>query len=935
MVTVQPQAEASAGLPVQLTSFVGRDADVAAVSASIETSRLVTLCGPGGAGKTRLALAVAGLQAHRFDDGVWWVELANVVDEAGCADTVAAAVGVLVEPIRGPLASVVAHAADRRALLCLDNAEHLIPAAAAAAGSVLSGCPGVTVLVTSREPLGLPGEVVSRVPPLHDEDAVALFVDRARLVRPSFALDASNTGAVRSIITQLDGIPLAVELAAAWLGALSAQQIQAALDDRFRLLVRGPRNAHRRQQTLAGSIDWSHALLDEPDRIVFRRLAVLAGGFGLDGARTIGAGGPVPADEVLPVLARLVDKSLVMADEQGGVVRYRLLETIRAYAAARLAESGEAEQVRHRHLAWCVEFAETTAADRERHPDRWRQALLDEYDNLRAALDWGLTAGDGAAGRRLAASMAWLWHLDRRGRQGLRYLRRAIELAPEDRSLLQAHLLTGVALVADTADPLDVEYDAATRALEIATHVGDENLRALGLILAAVGAFYTDFDGAWDLCEEAHRAAGLGGNSFVLGAARALQAITLHLSDRHGEAEALIDDEVRDHLRIHCGVLSTVLGFQAGGALWTGDPVRALELAEEGLRLAEPLADYLRVGAARARLAQILAMRGDIDTAFEVMAPVLRLLDGADGEAFVPGIGHAMGVLSVQAGEPEAAIAWFERDARSTERGKATYLAAQALPELGAALIATGRPDEAAAVLDRATAAATRLGMPGALAQALEAQADLAALDPDQVGRALDLAHAALTVRAGHGLGTAVVCALEAVAQHGAALKPTADDVRIVAASDTARVSMGIQRPPHRQASVDRTIDGLRRAIGREAFDVAWTEGARLSLPEAAAYASRARGIRGRPTTGPDSLTPTEHEVVRLVVEGLTNPGIAARLFMSRSTVKTHLAHIFAKLGVANRTELATLAVRWPERSESCPPPARVPAQGVREDVLR
>jgi DNA-binding NarL/FixJ family response regulator len=368
------------------------------------------------------------------------------------------------------------------------------------------------------------------------------------------------------------------------------------------------------------------------------------------------------------------------------VVRYRLLETIRAYAAARLAESGEAEQVRHRHLAWCVEFAGTTAPDRERHPDRWRQALLDEYDNLRAALDWGLTAGDSAAGRRLAASMAWLWHLDRRGRQGLRFLRRAIELAPEDRSLLQAHLLTGVALVADTADPLDVEYDAATRALEIATHVGDENLRALGLILAAVGAFYTDFDGAWDLCEEAHRAAGRGGNSFVLGAARALQAITLH--------------------------------------------------------------------------------------------------------------------------------------------------------------------------------------------------------------------------------------------------QPTADDVRIVAASDTARVAMGIQRPPHRQASVDRTIDGLRCALGREAFDVAWTEGARLSLPEAAAYASRARGIRGRPTTGPDSLTPTEHEVVRLVVEGLTNPGIAARLFMSRSTVKTHLAHIFAKLGVANRTELATLAVRWPERSESCPPLARVPAQG-------
>ena len=908
---ISPQTVVPTRLPVRLTSFVGRDDDVAQLATWLEQSRLVTLCGPGGAGKTRLALEVAALQAHRFEGGVWWVELAALVDDAGVAEAVAAAGGVLVEPIRGPLASVVVHVGDRRALLCMDDAEHLIPATAAAVESVLVGCPGVTVLVTSREPLGLPGELVSRVRPLRDEDALALFVDRARLVRPSFTLDASSRRAARSIVTRLDRIPLAVELAAAWLGTLSPQQIDAALDDRFKLLVRGPRRAHQRHQTLAASIDWSHALLDEPDQTLFRRLAVFAGGFGLDAAEAIGAGGSVPRDEVLPTLARLVDKSLVMADEHGGVVRYRLLETIRAYAAAQLAEAGETDQRRERHLAWCAEFAESTAPDRERHPDAWRQALLDEYGNLRAALDWGLSTGDGAVARRLAASLAWLWHLDRRGREGLQYLRRAIAVAPEDRSLLQAHLLTGVALVADTADPLDTEYDAATRALEIAMSTGDEALTALCLNLAAVGAFYTDFDRAWDLCEEAHRAAALGGNRFVLGGTRALQAIILHLRDRHDEAEALIDEAVRGHLRVHRGVLSTLLGFQAWGALVTGDAARAVELAEAGLRLAEPLSDYLRVGAARGRLAHILAVRGDVESARAVVAPVLRLLEGAEGEAFVPGLGLVMGVLSRQAGNPDEAIAWFDRDARSTERGVATYLAAQALPELGGAMIAVGRRDEAAAVLDRALAVATRLGMPGARAQALEAQADLAARHPDTARRALDLAHAALALRADHGLRAGVVDSLESVARHGAAIKGPADTVRILAASETARAALAIERAPDRRASVDGTIEELLRSLGRDAFDTAWTEGARLSLTDATAYASRARGARSRPRSGRDSLTPTEQEVVRLVVDGLTNPAIAAKLFMSRSTVKAHLTRIYAKLGVANRTELATRAARW------------------------
>jgi predicted ATPase/DNA-binding CsgD family transcriptional regulator len=896
-------------LPVQLTSFVGRSVELGAVRELLARVQLVTLTGPGGAGKTRLAWQIAAGLADRFPDGVRWVELAELTDGAAVADTVATAIGVLVEPVRGPLRSLTSHLASRRELVCVDNAEHLLDDVARLAEALRRACPEVTLLVTSREPLGVPGEAVWRVPPLADEEAVSLFVERASLVRPDFTLDTAGEAAIRSIALQLDGIPLALELAAAWLRTLTPQQIEAGLDDRFTLLVRGPRGAQRRQQTLAGSIDWSHALLDQTDRVVFRRLGVFAGSFGLDGVRAVCAGGPVTPNELLPSLGRLVDKSLVVTEEHDGKARYRMLETIRAYAAARLIEAREDAELRVGHLAWAVEFAETTDAQRTADPDGWRRALRQEYANLRAALDRGLAAKDPESGRRLAASLAWLWHLDRRGREGMAYLRRAIDRSPEDRSRLQAGLLTGLALVADTAAPLDLEYDAATRALELATELGDESLRALCLNLAAVGAFYTDFDAAWELCEQAHRAAEAGDNAFVLGGSRALQALILHLRDRHAEAEALIDEAVRRHLRLHRGVLSTVLGFQAQGALATGEPSRALELAEEGLRIAEPLGDYLRVGAARSMVAYVRALTGDLDGADAAIEPILRLLDGADDEVFVPGVGHTMGVLSIRRGDPDAAVGWLSGDARSTDRGLETYLAGQALPSLGVALMTLGRRSEAEAALDRAVAICKRLRMPGALAEALDGQAELMATDPDGLERAVDLAYAALAERVEHGLDAFVPDSLEAIVRFGSQINPTTADVRVLAAAAAARESLGVPRGADRQAVYVATLVHLRESLG-DPFEEASSDGAKLTLEEAVVYARRTRGTRGRPTIGWASLTPTELEVIRLVAEGMTNPEIGTRIFMSRGTVKTHLGHIFTKLEISNRTELARLAAR-------------------------
>jgi predicted ATPase/DNA-binding CsgD family transcriptional regulator len=893
-------------LPVHLTSFVGRRAELAAVSALLRGRRLVTLTGVGGSGKTRLAAQLAAELAERWPEGVWWVELEAVGDPAQVAEVAAATIGVLVEPVQGPLRSLTVQLRDRRALVCLDNCEQVLEGAAEVTQALLRSGAEVTVLTTSREPLGVAGETVWQVPPLNEDDALALFLERASLVRPGFTLDASSEASVRTMCRRLDGIPLALELAAAWLRTLTPRQIAAGLDDRFALLVGGPRGVAPRQQTLAASIEWSHALLAEPDRIVFRRLAVFAGGFGLEAARAVAAGDAVARDDVLSALRRLVDKSLVIAEERDGEARYRLLETIRQYAADRLVEAGEAAATRDRHLAWLLAFVDALEPELRRDLDGWRTRLERERDNLRAALDWGLAAPDPERGRRLAAGLPWLWHLHRHGREGLEYLRRAIDRAPDDRSTLQARLLTGIALVADTASPLGLEFDAAQRALAIAAEQGDERLRALCLVLSAVGRFYTDFEAAWALTDDALGAAETAGDAFVTDAARALQGIILHLRDRHQEAEPLLEAAVEGLLHRHRGIAATTLAFQASGALSTGRIDLARRLAERAVRVAEPLGDYLRVGGARGTLAIVHGLAGDVDGGLRLLRPVARLVDEAGTDVFVPGMARAMGLLHLWRDDPEVAASWFGREARSTDRGAETWLVAQSLPGLGAALITLGRLDQARDALDRAAAVARRLDMPRVLADALEQQGHLAAAD--DLDRATDLHHEALAERVEHGLRTFSVDSLEALAGLAARAEPTPEAVRLLAASDRARAAMAYPLDPARRRAHQTSLADLRAALGDRPFGQAWTEGARLTLDEAIAYARRSRGARRRPATGWASLTPAELEVVRLVVDGLSNPEVGRRLFMSRGTVKTHLSHVYAKLGVANRTELATLA---------------------------
>lgn len=885
-------------LPVQLTSFVGREGELGVVRKLLTGERLVTITGAGGCGKTRLAAQAAAGAAERWPDGVWWVELAAVTDPAAVPDLVAAATGVLVEPVQGPVRSLAAALRDRRTLICLDNCEQVLDGAAEVAEALMRSCPEVTALTTSREPLGVPGEAVWRVPSLAEDEALALFVERASLVRPWFTLDTSSEAAVRTMCARLDGIPLALELAAAWLRTLTPQQIEAGLDDRFALLVRGPRRAVARQQTLAASIAWSHDLLDEPDRMVFRRLAVFSGGFTLDAARSVTEGS-------LDALGRLVDKSLVVAEQRDGAARYRMLETIREYAADRLREAGEAAAIRDRHLDHFLAFAEAAEPELDRDKDAWRALVEPDRDNLRAALEWGLAAEDPERGRRLAAALWWLWNLHGQGHEGLEMLRRAIGRAPTDRSPLQARLLTGIGLIADTTAPFDI--DAVQRGLEIATECGEERLRARCLALLALVRFYVDFDAAWAFSEDTERAAEASGDELSADGVRALRGIILHLRDRHDEARGLLRAATKGLVRrADRGMAATAVGFESSSALYTGEVAAARRLAERAVRIAEPLGDYHRVGTTRSQLALLHGVGGDIQGGLRLMEPFLRLVEGADTEVFVPGMARAMGTLHLWRGDLVEAVRWFEREAPSSGPAADTHVTALALPGFGEALRRLGRRDDAAAVLDRAVTLTRRMDMPRVLADALEQQAHLvAAEDPD---RAVDLHHEALAVRVEHGLRVLWVDSLDALATLMTRIGRFADAVRVLAAAGAAREAMGCPRHPVEAPAYDQTVAEARAALGDEPFAKAFDDGAGMTLDEVVAYVRRTRGSRGRPSSGWASLTPTELDVVRLVVEGLNNPEIGTRLFMSRGTVKTHLSHVYAKLGVANRTELATLA---------------------------
>jgi predicted ATPase/class 3 adenylate cyclase/tetratricopeptide (TPR) repeat protein len=836
----------SHNLPVQLTNFVGRGAQMTDVEKLLADNRLVTLTGAGGSGKTRLAVEIGARIAPEIRDGVWYIDLAPVTHPGVVPATVARALGLPDQPGRSTMDTLLRFVRARQMLVVLDNCEHLLDASAELVVALLGAAPALTVLATSREPLGVTGEATRRVPSLSlTDEAIELFTDRARLAQSDFTVTRDNAAAVAEICRRMDGMPLAIELAAARVRALSLAEIVDGLHDRFRLLTGGARTAVRRQQTLRASVDWSHALLTEPERVLFRRLAVFLGGFDLDAAHAVG-GGDTQRFQVLDLLALLVDKSLVVADNTGARTRYRLLETMRQYAAEKLGESGEADEVRARHRDHYTAMAALLDAPaRTGHEQRLEQTEA-EMDNLRIAFAWSLGNSDIELAVALASSLQPLWFTRGRIREGRAWFEAA--LTADDTNHVEVAAAVRAGALADKA-VLDAwvaarfSMDQAQQAVAIARELDDPALLARALTACGVIAGYYDREVARPYFDEA------------IGLARA------------------IGDRWR---------LSQILALQAQGAAIAGDPFAVRAAAEEGRDLADAIGDESNSRACRFFLGLAQAASGDLAGAVTQLGEVAAESEAAHDEIWrVSSLGSRGTVLAYQgdaAGARAAAEAALEAGA---ELGG--FFVGMGYQVLALAALAAGDGAGAQEAYEAAWKHMSVMGEMGALwrywgAEAALAGGDVAAargLADDAVsvtqgwylswaltGRARVLmaqgepeqaesdAYGALTRAAEIEVQLGVPDVLEVLADLAGEAGSYREAARLFGAAHAIRQRIGVARFKTYDAGYEASVTALRDALGEKDFDAAWGEGAALSTEEAIVYAQRGRGQRKRPTSG-------------------------------------------------------------------------------------
>jgi predicted ATPase/class 3 adenylate cyclase len=506
-------------LPVQVNRFIGRERELTHTKKLLTSSHLLTLIGPGGTGKTRLSLQLAAEVLPEYAQGIWLVELAPLTDPALVLPTIASTLGLREMPGVSLEDLVTRYLCDKRLVLILDNCEHLVDTCAVLADRFLRSCPLLKIIASSREALGITGETTYQVPPLalpatdgltaqalSRAEAVQLFVERAAAVKPGFRLNDHNASAVAQICQRLDGIPLALELAAARVGLLSPQQIADRLDDRFRLLTGGSRTALPRQQTLRSLIDWSYDLLSDGERQLFSRLSVFVSGWSLEAAEAV-----CPELDVLSLLAGLVQKSLVVADESQDEVttRFRLLETIRQYAREKLEHSGETRVISSRHARFFAQLAGEAEEFLRGGQEiiAWLQRLESEHGNLRAALDWCLSGGDLPLGAKLAGSLTFFWFRRDHHSEGRNYLDQAVKTSDRAPTHVKAKLFVSIGTLAYIQQELEACFEAYQKGASLYREVEDP--AGLGTALAFYGGILgmlhpSRYSEAVALCYEAH-----------------------------------------------------------------------------------------------------------------------------------------------------------------------------------------------------------------------------------------------------------------------------------------------------------------------------------------------------------------------------------------------------------------------------------------------
>jgi predicted ATPase len=887
-------------LPSELTSFIGREKEIAEVRRLLAGTRLLTLTGSGGTGKTRLALHAMHDIPDDFPDGVWLVDLAPLTDPALVPQRTAGVLSVRDEPGTPLTRRLAEFLHNKSLLLILDNCEHLIAAVAELAETLLQSCPDIKLMVTSREPLGIAGETTYRVPSLRlppedlpapglahavaQYEAVRLFVDRAATIRPDFAITDANAGAVAQICRQLDGVPLALELAAARVRALGVEQIAERLDDRFRLLTGGSRTALPRQQTLRALIDWSWDLLSAEEKLLFRRLAVFQGGWTLEAAEFVcvinDSQQPSPSAQasrldVLEVLTRLVDKSLVLVIERERAPRYRLLETIRQYAREKLLESGDAEvkAVRGRQLEYFMGLAESSeAALRGADQVAWLARLDTEHDNLRAALKWaGAVASpvrSPEASLRLAGALARFWYLHGYWSEGRGWLRQALaerlpEGAPESLRRARARALAGLAwLMDDNGEDIPLYEESLALYRELDDRQGMAfALRGLGAALLNRG----DPDKSLACLNEAldhYRTAaypwGIGLAKYNLGwhalyQNEAARAATIW---REG-LEAFRQSGDRWGIAVTLGALS----YDARNH---GDYTRAVALSEESLAHFREIGDKAGIATSLSRLGNVAFRRGDYLQAISLIEesiPLQRELGEQYGLANTFGL---LGLIAAFQGEYDRAIAWLEQSLELTREIGDKSTDGYTLGYLAQANYFTGNLGRAAelwqASLEVQREANDGLGIGlalnglglvawrrGDLDKAQEQLREslrlcqeagdkryiaIALNDLGQLSHARGDNHEAVSLF-GKALGISRELGdrqgqAESLAGLACATPTTIAAARWFGAAAALRAAMGAPLPPIERPAYESDLAAARRELGAEAFEAAWREGQAL-----------------------------------------------------------------------------------------------------------
>jgi predicted ATPase/class 3 adenylate cyclase len=717
-------------LPVQVTSFVGREKESAQVKGLLAAAPLVTLTGSGGCGKTRLALQVAADLLDGEGDGVWFVELAALTDPSLVLPTVATVLGVKEQAGRTLQQTLLDSLKTRRLLLLLDNCEHLLSACAQLADLLIRSCPQVKVLATSREGLGIAGETTYRVPSLSLPDphhlppienlsqfeAVRLFLDRAGAAMPDFAVTHANAPALAQICYRLDGIPLAIELAAARVRAMAVEEINAHLDQLFRLLTGGSRTVLPRHQTLRAAIDWSYSLLTEPERLTLHRLSVFAGGWTLEAAEKVCASDGIEAWEMLDLLCSLVDKSLVVAEPKEGHTRYHLLETVRQYGTEKLQTIGETEQVKTRHRDYFLALAEE-AEPLLTGPDQgmWLRRLETEHDNFRAALAWCEVDAEGAEiGLRLASTICHFWYVRGYWSEGREHLRRALgKQGAQVRILARARALHGAADLAGNQSDYVAASALHEESLSIFRELGDRqgiarSLNGIGLIatdqidyVAARGLFEESLTIRRELGDRRGIAILLSNLGYVawlqsdfVAASALLEeslSISRKLGDRRGSAWSLINWGNVAYAQSHHAEARTL--YEEGlsicrefgdrqGMAWAlmglgcvvsaeNDPVAAWTLFEEGLSISRALGNRMGSAWCLEDMAAVLLAQGEAPKAVRLWGAAYALRESIN--APMPANERAkydQQLIQARAdlGEDAFAVAWEEGQAMNWEQ---------------------------------------------------------------------------------------------------------------------------------------------------------------------------------------------------------------------------------------------------------------------------